>query len=724
MQAAVRDLVLGAAAEAGGSFSNLGECQAAIAALFSNLEIEFDELRQIVEILIDQGDCEKVGSGFKISAELYAQMEKQAEDSRATEERAFRDWEASVRVINPDLTDADCASLRADLDLWLEKVIQRHGVEAALILYPENPRARALYIQLDELGLSFLPKERSSAVKGIRERAIQMFVQQPTVEQRTYLSNLLNVTYFLTVLSLDPSASQLVQEHVQGHRIYLDTNVLYRALGLSKLKEVLSARRLLALAKQLGFELAVTPWTLNELKESLSRSEDSIKRRALPPRELASLMADATSQEGFITAYWRQYKEKGISPQDFFEFYSAIETLLEEDGIKVIKEGVDAVDRDKAAIERELPMLQRVLVHEKVDPVLRHDVKHRLLVERLRGSGNLTFSNARFWFLTQDSALPRYAELCSSDNRHGVPFCVSTSAWAQIMRSLVPRTDDLDQALVDLLASPYMRYRGGVSPQIVQEAVARIDQYEGVSAALASEVLLNGALLREISKTDDPQQRAEKIDNAVVRSAENLHEKIEAISRTEAEQREARRAAEVESSSSKEAVDAAHSRIRELEHELEERGRAETELSTKLGASESEVERIEREAKEQAGAVQRDRDSLEARIAAAEQQLESEVATRNRRNRIVRRVVAGTLIAIAVAGVAMLLALGAATTAWPIIGLLLGGLVLICTGIGLLAGWGKAWQLFVIAGIIIGVVAGLQQLVAGVPGGDQKSTSR
>ena len=569
VQAALRDVVLAAAVESGGSFATLGECQGAIATLFNNLEIEFDELRQIVDLLVAEGACEKAGGGFQLSDEQHQQLEQQATASRATEDQAFHDWEVSVRAIDPDLTEEDFGALRKDLDAWLERVIERHGVEAALILYPENPRAHELYRQLDDLGLSFLPHDRSTPVRRIRERAIQLFVQQPTPEQRTYLSNLLNVTYFLTVLSLDPSASHLVQERVQGHRIYLDTNVLYRALGLSKVREVLSARRLLDLAKQVGFELAITPWTLNELKESLRRAEQSVKNRALPPRELAHLMAEATSQEGFVTAYWRQYKDKGISPQDFFEFYSALETLLEQDGIKVIDEGIRAIDGNEQAIERELPVLERVLVHDKVEPLLRHDVKHRLLIERLRGAGNLTFANARYWFLTQDSALPRYAELRSDRDQGGVPFCSSTSAWTQIMRSLVPRTDDLDQTLVDLLASPYMRYRGGVSPQIVQDVVARIDQFEGVSPDLASEVLLNGALIRDISRTDDPEERAEKIDNALIKSAEHLHQKIEAISRSETEQREALRTAEAEKSSSKQEVGAAYARI----HELDEPGR-------------------------------------------------------------------------------------------------------------------------------------------------------
>jgi len=56
--------------------------------------------------------------------------------------------------------------------------------------------------------------------------------------------------------------------------------------------------------------------------------------------------------------------------------------------------------------------------------VLEHDAKHRLLVERLRGDGTVGFSNARCWFLTRDTKLPRYA-LATLDGSHvDLPFCV------------------------------------------------------------------------------------------------------------------------------------------------------------------------------------------------------------------------------------------------------------------------------------------------------------
>jgi len=709
VHAALRDLILSAAAEAGGGFDHLGEAQQGIKTLF-NLEIEIDELRSVVEGLSAAGACLIEGGGFRLSEATHEQLEEQAAASRQLEEGAFDEWQNAVRQLEPELSEADFETLRADLDAWIQRVVSRHGVEAALLLYPENPRARQLFQEIEALGLDFLP-ERGPALRRIREQAIQIFIQRPTAEQRTYLSNLLNVSYFLTVLSLDPKASHLVQEQINGHRIYLDTNVLYRVLALSKINEVLSARRLLELSRELGFELAITPWTLTEMQESLRRAEQSVRQRALPPREWAHLLAEATTQEGFIKAYWIHYKEKGVTPEDFFAFYSALETMLAEQDIHVVDEGTQKVR--EADVEEQLPLLARVIIWERPDVVMRHDVKHRLLIEQLRGDGNLTFSNARYWFLTQDSALPRYAEIPRGDAEEVVaPFCASTSAWAQVVRSLVPRTEDLDQALVDLLASPYMRYRGGVSTQAVQEVVARIDQFQGVSAELASEVLLNGALVRDIGGTNDPEERRQKIDNALINSAEQLHLRVEALSERDAEQREALRRAEAEKTSSQAELGAAHTTITKLERELAARHAEQENLSRRLSEIEAERQAAQERAAERSELDQDDRRKLEERISETETLLSNEAAARRLRGRIGRWVGAGVLWLSAVVATTLLLALGAISDVWASVGVLAGAVVLVCLGVWLVFGRKRANSLLGLVALLVGLVAGIQQLAS------------
>lgn len=293
------------------------------------------------------------------------------------------------------------------------------------------------------------------------------------------------------------------------------------------------------------------------------------------------------------------------------------------------------------------------------------------------------------------------------------------------MRSLVPRTDDLDQTLVDLLASPYMRYRGGVSPQIVQDVVARIDQFEGVSSDLASEVLLNGAFMRDVSKTDDLQERTKKIDNELIQGTERLHEKIKAISRAEAEQRDAARTAEAERISSKQEMEAAYARIHELEQTVDEHQIAEAELGRRLTEAEMHRRRAEDEANQRSQSSNEARKRLEARVSATERQLleQRNAATiRARRNKTVRTISAVLLGSIAILGAALLLAFAVVTGVWPIIGLLLGALFLACLGIWIIAGKKRAWQIFVIVGVVIGILAGLQQLVEGAVGQEKKPT--
>ena len=125
--------------------------------------------------------------------------------------------------------------------------------------------------------------------------------------------------------------------------------------------------------------------------------------------------------------------------------------------------------------------------YQREPVVLEHDAKCRLLVERLRGEGNLTISNARFWFLTYDTKLPRFAERVpdNGDEAPGLPFCISPSAWVQITRALTPRTEDFDRTVVDLLTSPFVGYRPGINSAVVQEVVGRMDHFEDASPEMA-----------------------------------------------------------------------------------------------------------------------------------------------------------------------------------------------------------------------------------------------
>jgi hypothetical protein len=249
------------------------------------------------------------------------------------------------------------------------------------------------------------------------------------------------------------------------------------------------AEAILNTTAQAGYDRCITPWTLAEFRESLRRSRDFLQKYPVPPGDYAGLAADATGEENFVTAYWKEVRS-GVKLIDFFEYYSEIETHLKTRDIRVENEGCPAVDQLKNETNDQVAILERVVHGRSRHPaLLEHDAKHRLLVERLREQASATtFSNAGYWFLTHDSVLPRYDHYAGE--KGALPFCVSAGAWFQIMEAFRPKTEDPEQSLADMLASPYVRYRRALSLRSASEVVARVDKFKDGTPELAARVLI------------------------------------------------------------------------------------------------------------------------------------------------------------------------------------------------------------------------------------------
>jgi hypothetical protein len=599
------------------------------------MEVEIEELRQVVQTLNAEGRARAVRGGFELTDATVAELEATASENEQVELQALADWELTVRSHQPEMTDDEFKLLREDLRAWLGQVIARHGVESALILYPENPRAQRLFEAIESLGLSFLP-QRSGRVGEVRDWALQVFVRQPSPAQRSYLAGLLNTSFYMTVLTLDADASRLVQQQVAGHRVYLDTNFIYALLGLGvPASETLSATRLLELTKSFGYQLAVTQWTVDELRTSLRAAEQRLHQVPLPRQDLAHLMTLKKDENAVTRAYWMRYRDTGIRPKDFFEYYAHVETLLDQHGVTLVTEGCVAVDQNRAAIDDQLVLLDRYISRDVGDVVMEHDVKHRLLVERLRGAGHIAFSNARFWFLTRDTKLPRYAMATVDGSRVDLPFCVATSAWLQVIRAFTPRTEDFDQSLVDMLATPYLRYRGGpaVSPQVVDAVIGRISAYEGATPKLAAEVLADTALVDDIAAARSQAEETQKVEHAFIVKSEELRDRAEASERREAEHRASREKAE-------RAADLART---ETERERRERLALTVQMEQERKEHKDQRDGVAADA----AAAREEADKLKASADALQQQAEDERAGRRKAERRAELSIAGALAIVA-----------------------------------------------------------------------------
>lgn len=689
LRAVLHDLVLAVAAIEGGKIVSLLECRKAFAQCWG-LEVEVDELKPIVDALVESGQADRHGKEIRLSPGLIATLEARAREWQKTEERALREWELDVLQTKPGLSPSEIEMLQTDLRDWLHLIIRRHGADAALMLYPEDDRARRFFDDVRAHGFESLP-QRPQMLEELRERTFPAFIRTPTPDQRRFLASLLNISFYMTVLTIDPMAKKLVREQLAGHRLYLDTNFLYAVLGGASPEEVYSSRRLVQLSRDLGIEFAVTPWTMDELRTSIASSRREIEaQKAFIRPELAETMLRTSGDKGFKRLFWQAYGQTRTQPKDVFDRLEHFEYELARYGIKQIDEGCTAIEQQEQRIRDYSSLLNSERwPYQKEWIVLEHDAKARLLVERLRGAGSMRFSNARYWFLTYDATLPRFAARVpdNDDPVPELPFCVSPSAWVQIIRALTPRTDDFDRTVVDLLTSPFVGYRAAVNPAVVQEVIGRMDHFEDVSPELALTVLTDTAKVREIEKAvaaENQETVAAAVRAAYSSKAREMEAAVAASAQQAAQAEHDRRTAETLANEAGAALSRTQDEAARTQREIqEERDKWENEWRRSTG----ELER----------ATQERNDAAEA--------LEQEQQSAGRRRRRNRRVAMGVALIVVGLAVALVLPLAVVHGRWAVAGAVVAGAALSLLGTRIVAGRDWGGEIVTWGGLVLAVAA-------------------
>jgi hypothetical protein len=269
---AQEDLVLTALAEQGGGCGAIEECRECISALFG-IDLDRVEVARSFDSLIKQKLVTKNSGAFQLAEAEQRRLEATAAKSEQVQRVAIDEWHESLLKRWPGLTEDDLSRLSEELDIYLRTVLRRHGAESALLLYPNEDRAAELFAQLEEEGFDFLP-HAPRHIEVVRDNAFSGLLREPTENQKRYLNRMLNAAYFLTILSIDPDAAMLVRETASGQKVYLDTNFLYRLLGIQGPRFILPAQTVLKRTQDAGYRVLVSPWTVAEFQTSLQRSRD------------------------------------------------------------------------------------------------------------------------------------------------------------------------------------------------------------------------------------------------------------------------------------------------------------------------------------------------------------------------------------------------------------------------------------------------------------------
>lgn len=493
-----------------------------------NLNFEDEEIKGAIERLMKRGSVALPSQDvYALRIDEYSKLEKSLKDSKEFDQKIIGEWIKNISRKCPDLSQDDLKTLREDLTIYLTEIFARHGAECVALVYAGQEEAESFIAKLEDDIFASLPT-RFLRLHKIRIIELPAFFKNASTERKRYIAQFLDSTFIIHILHIDKNCSVLIRKQFKDYRLSLDTNFIYRLLGLNGSILQKAAERAVKIAKDLGFVLIVSTQTIEEWQASIKLAVKNLKRTPLPSPGLAQVGADYTTEEDLTTAYWREYAKTKISIDDFFSLYQRIEDLLKEHDIKIRDTLCDRIKEDPQ-LKDEISKLNLATDCIKPPEVAEHDAFHRLLILRLRGkSPPETFIDTKVWFLTCDTLLPKYDRFARK-KQDKIPFCILPHQWIQTMRPLLPRTQDFDETFVDLFTSPYLRTYGELPSNIAQIILGRIAQFRKHSSELAVRVLTDRHLTKEISQTEDEEKIIELIDNATAKTAEEFREERDGL---------------------------------------------------------------------------------------------------------------------------------------------------------------------------------------------------
>lgn len=492
---------------------------------------------------------------FSLDIAVRTQMHDQVKGEAELEREVLEAWKASLNKKHPSLSNSDIDDLSRDLRIFALRLLSQHSAETLGLYYGNDSALAHLLSELETRNVAELWEPRDANFQALRLQEITGFFREADDRRKQFIASLMHGLFILQLTQLDPRCAAIVRSQLSPAKLYLDTNFVFRLVGLQGPDLYLAATKLAEVSQKLGYQLVISPQTLSEYNHTLAEFLRELSGRPMITSELANLALHSTSDEDFITAYWSHVRKSGsyVDPSTFYEYYQFLVPILKDRGVDVDDAFSDEVSSRDSDLAGEESLLRQVMQDrnmrsaDSVSPyVLRHDVYHRLLVMRYRnGLDREVFADARAWFLTCDTKLAPYDWVARSKQglERKLPFCVTSGQWIQTLRPFLGSNGELNTAQVDMLVSPLLRAYRRPPSRLIQSVIERLALSSGYSPSAVSVMLSNRQFLEQFeaaredaviqqdvidnffaSYADEMEKKAKQLENQVAQSKAELEE--------------------------------------------------------------------------------------------------------------------------------------------------------------------------------------------------------
>jgi uncharacterized protein YdbL (DUF1318 family) len=465
---------------------------------------------------------------FVFSAERFAELNRKLRQHGERDARVREAWSNEVGRRH-DLTEGQLDRLWIGLEQFVAALLSTHAAEAAAFLYQGSDSEQigfsaalaSRYPSLDR----FVPADLQDAAREEYPR----FFDIGEEARREFLVDRLQAAFVFHLLSIDPQASELVRSNVSEKTLYLDTNFLYRLLGIHGPALTHGPATTLLVSEQLNCRLVVAKETVDEFVRAL-RSEVNRIRAAPIGRSSYQQIAAAqhASDWAFAQAYYRELTSARVSGIDEFERkYSNVLALVKDWNIQ-IDEGAVLIDEERADPDfHDLwSALNQWHNNMKGAGTIDHDVFLLRYIRHLRGDADATPGQVKMWLLTYDRGLTAFA--AHRARRERLSPCMLGDSWLQLTRPFLPRTEEYERAFVAMLQHPLLSgNREAIPFGHVADALNRLERYRELPPTVVAAMVADGEFHRRLGAARDAEAEKKVVELAVQRLA------AEAVNRAE-----------------------------------------------------------------------------------------------------------------------------------------------------------------------------------------------
>lgn len=308
--------------------------------------------------------------------------------------------------------------------------------------------------------------QRLISSKKATSNSVRIEAQNYSEEERNIINSFLNwdnpqkdkaifdiSSYAIEYAILTNNNKGVALDSFRNKHIYLDTNIIYRALGINGKNRKDLTTTFLSKFNEIGQKLFISKYTDEEFKSSIKFHIDNIRKFNNP--KIASSVYVENSINDEIYNFYHLWKQNHVNPNlEIFQayIYSIYEEFIDKYNIEIDKIcPFDPNDEDICETLKE--MSSKILSEKNLHGIVTYenssyiDALNILWIEQKRNNKHFTFHETNSFLVSCDQILRRW-DYYRNDV---IPIVLLPSQWLSIILRFFNRTNNDFRSFVNFL---------------------------------------------------------------------------------------------------------------------------------------------------------------------------------------------------------------------------------------------------------------------------------